>query len=106
MKCIKLFPGKIIGKEKEINPKYYVLGGIKIVYELKSGEEFESGIESLRCQNYDLEPAILELRDNEYITSINGTGKDYVQEINMETNFYRKIKQGAKIKGSKNDDAP
>ncbi|CDW78756.1 UNKNOWN [Stylonychia lemnae] len=106
MKCIKLFPGKIIGKEKEINPKYFVLGGIKIVYELKNGEEFESGIESLRCQNYDMEPAILELRDNEYITTINGTGKEYVQEINMETNFYRKIKQGAKIKGNKGDDAP
>ena len=46
-----------------------------------------------------MEPVVLELRDNEYITSINGMGKDYVQEINMETNFYRKIKQGAKIKG-------
>ena len=39
-----------------------------------------------------MEPVVLELRDNEYITSINGLGKDYVQEINMETNFYRKIK--------------
>jgi len=49
MKCIKLFPGKIIGKEKEINPKYFVLGGIKIIYELKSGDDLEIGIESLRC---------------------------------------------------------
>lgn len=82
----------MIGKEKETNPKYFVLGGLKVVYELKSGEEYENGIEGLKCQNYDMEPVVLELRDNEYITSINGMGKDYVQEINMETNFYRKIK--------------
>lgn len=107
IKTIKLYPGKVIGKEKEVNPKYSVLGGIKIIYELKSGEEFENGIESLRCQNYDQEPAVLELRDNEYITSINGSGKEYVQEINMETNFYRKIKQGSKLKGkNNNDDVP
>lgn len=75
-----------------------------MTYELKSGEEYENGIEGLKCTNFDHEPVVLELRDNEYITSINGMGKEYVQELNMETNFYRKIKQGAKIKGKNQDD--
>ena len=104
MKAVKLYPGKVIGKEKELNPKYFVLGGIKVTYELKNGDEFEVGIDSLRCTNFETEPVVLELKDNEFITSIHGNGKDYIQVLNMETNFYRKIKQGAKIKGKKNDE--
>lgn len=56
IKAIKLYHGKVIGKEKEINPKYFVLGGIKIVYELKNGDEYENGIDSLKCTNYEQEP--------------------------------------------------
>ncbi len=92
IKQIQLFPGKVIGKEKELNPKYFVLGGIKITYELKSGEEFTNGLDSIRCTSYETEPVTLEFKDNEYLTSINGNGKDYIQVINMETNFFRKIK--------------
>lgn len=73
-----MFPGKVIGKEKELNPKHFVLGGIKVIYELKSGEDFEDGIDSLRCTNFETEPAVLELKDNEFVTSINGNGKDYI----------------------------
>lgn len=79
-----------------------MLGGIKVLYELKSGDEWEDGIDSLRCTDYEHEPALLELRDNEYVTSIHGNGKDYIQLVNMETNFYRKVKQGAKIKNKHN----
>jgi hypothetical protein len=89
----------VVGKEKEVNPKYHVLGGIKVTYELKNGDEYESGIDSIRCTNYEQEPQVLNFKDNEYITAINGDGKDYIQVLNMETNFYRKIKQGAKLKG-------
>jgi hypothetical protein len=79
IKAIKLFPGKLIGKEKEMNPKYFVLGGIKVIYELKSGEtDFEDGIDSLRCTNFETEPVVLELKDNEFITAINGNGKDHI----------------------------
>lgn len=46
----------MIGKEKESNPKYFVLGGIKIVYELRTGEEYENGVDALRCISYDKEP--------------------------------------------------
>ena len=75
IKNIKLYPGKILGCEKDPNFGD-VLGGITITYELKSGEEFESGIYGIRCTNFELEPTILELRDNEYITTISGTGRD------------------------------
>lgn len=53
IKAIRLYPGKVIGKEKELSTKYDVLGGIQIIYELKSGEEFENGISSLRCTYYE-----------------------------------------------------
>jgi hypothetical protein len=93
-----LFPGKIIGKEKD--PKADVLGGISIVYDLKSGEEYENGIYDIRCTNHDMIdfPAVLDLKDNEYITAIYGTGTEFIKTLNIETNFYRKIKQGAKLK--------
>lgn len=73
IKSIKLYPGKIIGKEKELSAKYDVLGGIQVIYELKSGDDFESGINSLRCTYFEQEPVTLELKDNEFITSITGT---------------------------------
>jgi len=78
IKTVKLYPGKVIGKEKELNPKHFVLGGIKVTYELKNGDEFEVGIDSLRCTNFETEPAVLDLRDNEFITAINGNGKEYI----------------------------
>lgn len=46
----------MLGKEKENNPKYFVLGGIKIIYELKNGEEYENGVDQLRCSSYEKEP--------------------------------------------------
>jgi hypothetical protein len=93
IKAIKLYPGKVITSGKEIN-KQEIVGGIQIVYELKNLEEYENGIVGIKCMNYDQEPQILEMRDNEYITSISGTGKDYIQTLTIETNFYRKLKQG------------
>ena len=98
IKAVKLYPGRLIGKERD--PKSDVVGGIQIIYELKSGEEFENGIYNIKCTNLDLIdfPATLELKDNEYITSIYGTGTDFIKTINIETNFYRKVKQGAKMK--------
>ena len=43
-------------------------------------------------------PTVLDLKDNEYITAIYGTGTEFIKTLNIETNFYRKIKQGAKMK--------
>jgi hypothetical protein len=68
------------------------------VYELRNGEEFDNGPTGLSCANFDVEPQVLELKDNEYISSISGTGKDFIKTLVMETNFYRKIKQGIKVK--------
>ena len=75
---------------------------------MKTGEEFENGISSLKCTYFESEPVTLELKDNEFITSITGTGKDYIQGIIMETNFYRKIKQGlkGKVDGKGGTDSP
>jgi len=42
--------------------------------------------------------AELELKENEYISSIYGTGIDFIKTIIVETNFYRKIKVGQKSK--------
>ncbi len=42
-------------------------------------------------------PVTLELKDNEYITSISGSGGDFVKNLIISTNQYRKIKQGKKI---------
>ena len=38
----------------------------------------------------------LELKDNEFITSITGFGANCIQGIAIETNFYKKLKQGLK----------
>ena len=38
------------------------------------------------------------MKENEYITSIKGTGCDFIRRIAFETNFFRKLKYGAKIK--------
>ena len=98
IKQVKLFPGKIIGREKD--PRADVLGGIAITYELKSGDEYENGIFDIKCTNHDMIdfPTVLDLKDNEYITAIYGTGTEFIKTLNIETNFYRKIKQGAKMK--------
>lgn len=67
-----------------------------VVYELKSGEDFENGIYGIKCTSFDGEAVVLELKDNEYINAIHGTGTDYIKSMTLETNFYRKIKVGAK----------
>lgn len=97
IKTVKLYPGKLIGHEKDPNFGD-VVGGIQVIYELKNGEDYENGIYGIRCTNFDLEPTILELKDNEYITAISGTGRDQIHSLVIETNFYRKLKQGAKSK--------
>ena len=51
-----------------------VVGGIKITYEMKNGDEHEDGIYNLKCTNNDIAPKFIELKDNEYITTIYGTG--------------------------------
>lgn len=44
------------------------------VYELKSGDDFEDGIIDLDCTNKEQEPVVLELKDNEFITSVTIVG--------------------------------
>jgi hypothetical protein len=38
------------------------------------------------------------LNENEYISSISGSGTEFIKSIVVETNFYRKIKIGQKSK--------
>lgn len=78
--------------------KLDILGGIEVIYELKNGETMTDGISDLACTNKDVMPVSLKLIDNEFITSISGTGTDFIKSLNIETNFYRKIKQGLKSK--------
>jgi hypothetical protein len=52
IKVIKLFPRKLIGKEKEMNHKYFVLGGIKVIYELESGETDLDALTSRMNQSF------------------------------------------------------
>ena len=54
--------------------KSEVVGGIEVTYELKSGSELTDGIKDLPCTYRDLPSKFLELKDNEYITTIYGTG--------------------------------
>lgn len=63
---------------------------------MKDGSEYEDGIYDLRCTNHDLPPKFLELKDNEYITTIYGTGTDFIKTLCIETNFYRRVKMGSK----------
>lgn len=93
IKAVKLYPGKSLDA-KPID----VVGGIEIVYETKSGNDFVDGIIDLYCKTFDVAPEVLELKDNEYINSIYGTGTQYIKTLNIETNFYRKVKQGSKSK--------
>ena len=92
IKTVKLYPGL------STTDKSDVVGGIQIVYELKNGEDYENGTYGIKCTNYEVEPSILELKDNEYINNIIGTGTTYIKSLTLETNFYRKIKQGQKQK--------
>jgi len=75
------------------------VGGISIVYELKSGGEHEDGFfgeKALHCINNDSPYKSIELRDNEYITMIYGTGSDFIKTLVIKTNFYRTVKMGSK----------
>lgn len=101
IKAVKLYPGKVIpGQKKDLKSastaNLDVVGGIMVVYELKSGDDYENGIYGIKCTSLDGEPVVLELKDNEYINSIYGTGTEYIKSLTIETNFYRKIKVGAK----------
>ena len=95
IRAVKLYNGRLISLTKE-KSKHEVLGGIVVVYELRSGEEFEDGITGLKCSIPEQEPVVLELKDNEYITNVTVVGTEYIKSLTIETNFYRKIKQGAK----------
>lgn len=97
IKAVKLYPGKLVGKDQSglISD---VVGGIQVIYELKNGQLLEDGLYNLKCTNLELKPTELELKENEYITSIYGTGTDFIKTLIIETNFYRKLKQGSKKK--------
>lgn len=56
-----------------------MVGGIEIVYETSTGEDIVDGIPHIKCTNYDEEPVVLEFKDNEYITTISGKGKDFIK---------------------------
>lgn len=91
IKQVKLYAGKVVGREKD-GPKADVLGGIEIEYETKEGETFIDGVMNLKCKTQGVEPQTLNLSENEFITSIYGTGIEYIKSLNIETNFYRKVK--------------
>lgn len=74
IKSVRLYPGVVIGQEPGDNGKSEVVGGIEVVYELKSGSELTDGVKDLPCTYRDLPSKFLELKDNEYITTIYGTG--------------------------------
>eukprot|EP00347_Sterkiella_histriomuscorum_P015750 403355823 len=95
VKAVKLYHGHLIGHQQS-GMKSDVVGGIQVTYELKNGQDFEDGIYDLRCTNHDLAPKFLELKDNEYITTIYGTGTDFIKTLCIETNFYRRVKMGSK----------
>jgi hypothetical protein len=98
IKKVRLYQGAIVSKDqKSLNQE--IAGGISIVYELKSGNELVDGLFSLPCTVNKSSPCSeLELKENEYITAIYGTGVDFIKTLIIETNFYRKIKVGSKGK--------
>lgn len=82
------------------------MGGISVVYELKNGDEYEDGFfgkNALKCTINAQQFKSIELKDNEYITMIYGTGTEYIKTLVIKTNFYRRVKMGSKEekKGSK-----
>jgi hypothetical protein len=96
IKAIKLYPGNLLDKKVRSN-KSEVVGGISVVYELKNGNELEDGFfgnDALRSANKELPSKSIELKDNEYITMIYGTGTDYIKTLVIKTNFYRRVKMG------------
>lgn len=58
-----------------------VVGGIEIVYETSTGEDIVDGIPNIKCKSYDEEAVVLEFKDNEYITTISGKGKDFIKYL-------------------------
>ncbi len=92
IKKVILYGGKILGKTT--GPKQEVVGGLAVVYELTNGEDLIDGLYNLPCT--EQASADLELKENEYITSIYGNGTEFIKSIIIETNFYRKIKVGSK----------
>lgn len=94
IKAIKLYPGTLLDRKIRSN-KADCVGGISILYELKSGGEFEDGLTDLRCLNSELPAKSIEIKDNEYITMIYGTGTDYIKTLCIKTNFYRRVKMGS-----------
>ena len=92
IKKVILYGGRILGKTQ--GPKQEVAGGLAVVYEMTNGEDHLDGLYSLPCTEQP--SAELELKENEYITSIYGNGVEFIKSIIVETNFYRKIKVGSK----------
>ncbi len=65
---------------------------------MKSGEDYECGSSELKSTNTEAQPVVLELKEGEYINNIFGVGTDYIKSMTIETNFYRKIKLGSRLK--------
>ncbi len=93
---IKLYLG--FAPSNDPNEKTEVVGGIEIIYEMKDGSLLVNGASDLFCKSLEDDPQVLELKPNEYIASIYGTGKNYIQSLTLETNYYRHVKMGTKIK--------
>jgi hypothetical protein len=61
IKEIRLYPGTDENGDKD----NYIVGGIDIIYELNSGEEYEDGLIDLESKMVNVDPTVLELKDNE-----------------------------------------
>ena len=73
---------------------------------LTTGEIYVDGIRDLACKTSE-EYKKFELKDNEGLINVEGTGTDSVKKLTFESSFGRKIKQGmlAKFKEMSEDDA-
>jgi len=93
MKQLKLYAGRDLSNNTGENEKAIeAIGGIDVVYELANGEEYTEGLLDLACKLTDSPPVILDLKENEYITAISGSGGAYVKNLIISTNMYKKIK--------------
>lgn len=102
IKAVYLYHGFALNAKGE-QTQTEVVGGIKIIYELKNGEEIENGITKLACTDLEREPEFLELKDFEFIVQIFGTGSDYIKSLTITTNSYKRIKVGQKTGKLKKD---
>ena len=94
IKEVRVYPGVDLEniKDDEAKQACDLIGGIDVVYETYDGEEVQDGLIDLACRNPNLPPVILELKEQEYIQFISGTGTTCVKSIQIITNQFRKIK--------------